>query len=353
MWLQSGSTFRTRDPGNDLAKLPAFIYTITPTMAGPILEKQQDAFEFPYKLYGASDFPERVAHHYSITKGNLGILMTGIKGTGKTVEAELICNKLGLPIVLVTENFPGLVPFLNSIPEDVVIFIDEYEKIFERSSALLSLMDGALRTRNRRIFLLTTNETWINDAMLNRPSRLFYSKRFGNLEEATILEIVADMLPDQTMRRPALTFIAGLEIITVDIVKAVCAEMIRFSELPEQFKAIINVRQRARASMALYHLVNKKRILISTDVAFDPVWPFDQYYLPHKADVEDDEDRIGHRISIKLDATGTETRHDYENYGNLVSMDIKASTFTTTEGTFVVAQSEIHPALQAWMSVAV
>lgn len=277
MWLQNGNTFATRDPGNDLPKLPPFVYTIQVTMMGMFLEKQQDAFEFPYKLYGASDFPARVAHNYTETNGNLGVLMTGLKGTGKTVEAELICNHLKLPVILVDRNFDGLVPFLNRIPEDVVIFIDEYEKIFERSNALLSLMDGALRTKHRRIFILTTNETYISDAM---------------------------------------------------------------------FKALMNIRQRRQAMLSVYHTVGDKRHLISHNATIDPPWPFSADYLP-KPDEDDIDDRKGYQVNIM---EGNDDNGRWKEYGNLLTVDAVGGKFTTTQGEFIVVQSNMHPSLIRYMA---
>ena len=338
MWLQDGNAFRTRDPGNDIPKLPPFVYTITRTMMGTWLEKQQERFEFPYKIYGATDFPARVAHNYKHTTGNLGVMLTGLKGTGKTVEAELMCNVLGLPVILVNENFDGITQFLNRIPEDIVIFIDEYEKIFERSNALLSLMDGALRTQHRRVFLLTTNDMYVSPAIMNRPSRVFYMKKFGNLDEAMITEIVHDMLADTASRMEAIRFLATLQIITIDIVKAVCAEMLRFSEMPNAFKDLLNVEQTFTPRKTVHHIVGGREILLGTDCVVEPRDPFNPGYI---------EDEFGEE-NLNI-ADGPESR--YVDYGRIKAMNKTEGLITTEQGVFRISEHHTHASLRNYLTV--
>ena len=39
---------------------------------------------------------------------NFGLVLKGLKGTGKTVTAKQICNKLNLPVILVTTHFQNI-----------------------------------------------------------------------------------------------------------------------------------------------------------------------------------------------------------------------------------------------------
>ena len=343
MWLQDGNYFRPRDKGADRDNLPPAVFTVHSSMMGMYLEVQQDKFEFPYKLYGNSQFPERVAHTFKETKGNLGVMLTGLKGTGKTVEAEMICNLLNMPVILVQSTFEGtIVPFLNRIKDDIVVFVDEYEKIFEKSNDLLSLMDGALRTKYRRMFLFTSNEMYVSDAMLNRPSRLLYIKRFGNLDEAMIMEIVSDLLPDETMQRAAVKYLAGLEIITVDIVKTVCAEMLRFNELPDAFKAIMNVKERERAlHQTVYQLLGGKEVLLSASAFIDPI-AHTIFSMKFKGDpgynVDDDYESV---FSVR----DSSSHDNWQQFGQITGVDKEAKTITTDQGIFKIVDCKIHPSL--------
>jgi len=63
----------------------------------------------------------------------------------------------------------------------VIIFVDEYEKVFrsdgdyDGSTGILTLMDGALSSEYRRLFLFTTNTLSVNSNLLQRPGVWFKS----------------------------------------------------------------------------------------------------------------------------------------------------------------------------------
>ena len=101
----SGSTYTQVGSGYKVSEsLPVGIYSISLTMTGYHLDKYADKFVFPYKMYGLQeDFIDHVIKTYSNTEGNLGIMLTGTKGTGKTVTAKELANKLNLPVIIVKD----------------------------------------------------------------------------------------------------------------------------------------------------------------------------------------------------------------------------------------------------------
>ncbi len=106
MWARSGNIYQKYGSRDQIDVLERGIYTLK---YGPFnstfLERDADEFKFPYKLYGRDGFPERVIKAYRAGNSNLGVLLSGLKGTGKTVQAEQICNFSGLPVILVTQAF--------------------------------------------------------------------------------------------------------------------------------------------------------------------------------------------------------------------------------------------------------
>ena len=86
-------------------------------------------------------------------------------------------------------------------------------------------MDGVHNSQYRKIFLLTTNELEINNNLLGRPSRIRYVRSFGNLPEETTLELLNDILIDKSAVEPVLDLIRQMQIITVDLVKALAQEV--------------------------------------------------------------------------------------------------------------------------------
>jgi hypothetical protein len=231
IWIQDGNTFVK---GSATTKahpegLPKGIYEVKESMTGYYLNRLGDSFVFNYKLYGInSEFIDHFVKTYNNTTGNLGVLFNGIKGTGKTVTAEELCNRIGLPVIIVKscKEVNDMLKFLaTQINFDCIFFFDEYEKEFRESSSVLSFMDGVHNSQYRKIFLLTTNELEINNNLLGRPSRIRYVRSFGNLPEETTLELLNDILIDKDAIEPVLDLIRQMQIITVDLVKALAQEV--------------------------------------------------------------------------------------------------------------------------------
>lgn len=231
IWIQDGNTFVK---GSATTKahpegLPKGIYEVKESMTGYYLNRLGDSFVFNYKLYGINnEFIDHFVKTYNNTTGNLGVLFNGIKGTGKTVTAEELCNRIGLPVIIVKscKEVNDMLKFLaTQINFDCIFFFDEYEKEFRESSSVLSFMDGVHNSQHRKVFLLTTNELDINTNLLGRPSRIRYVRSFGNLPEETTLELLNDILIDKDAIEPVLDLIRQMQIITVDLVKALAQEV--------------------------------------------------------------------------------------------------------------------------------
>lgn len=244
-WLIIENTYWQSTKGNYTKNLGRGLYNVSfHDRKGMYLEKTDEKFEFQHKIYGVEhELIDRVVKTYDHTNRNLGVLLNGVKGTGKTVTSKLIANRIDVPVLIINDLLPGIVDFLNSIKQDVIIFIDEYEKIFKERHELLTIMDGVLTTEHRKLFILTTNETYINDNLLQRPGRIRYFKTFGNLKPAVVEEIVDDFLVHTSFKKDVIKFISSLQLITIDIVKSIIEEVNIHEESPEVFKDIFNCKK--------------------------------------------------------------------------------------------------------------
>lgn len=248
-WIQSGNVFYPGEISSQIPKLPIGLYQLNQNpMTGQFsLSKIGDKFTFSHKIYGLqTDFVTRTRTTYDNTTDNLGILLNGIKGTGKSVTVKMICNEMNLPVILVDQAYKGFDKFIADIQQEIVVFIDEYEKIFKDSSEVLTIMDGIFTTAHRRVFLLTTNNLYINENMLQRPGRLRYVKAFGDLEPEVTEEIIDDLLENKEFRSACIQTISTLEIVTIDLVKAILNEVNIHDESPEKFINYFNVNNRKR-----------------------------------------------------------------------------------------------------------
>lgn len=250
IWLQDGNTFSqgSATTVSHPEGLPKGIYEVKLSMAGFYLSKIAESFTFDYKLYGLNEkFINYVLKTYENTTGNLGVLLDGIKGTGKTVTAKELCNYLQLPVILVqsmgNDTNDKLIKYLSTaIDFDCIFFFDEYEKEFKDSSDVLSFMDGTYNSIYRKIFLLTTNELNVDPNLLGRPSRIRYKKSFGNLSEEVTREILNDILVDKTAIEKVIELTHSMNIITIDLIKAIATEInIHGAEALPDIKETFNI----------------------------------------------------------------------------------------------------------------
>lgn len=249
VWLRNGRKVRqvegTTKIENTLSKR-IYVLKIDSRTDELYLEEFEDEFHFNFKIYGMeSKLIDHIMKTFNNTNSNLGILFNGVKGTGKTITAKILANKMNLPVIIINEPYSGIPEFVAKIESDVILFFDEYEKTFDKNSSedkdILSIMDGIFNNQYRRIFFLTTNKEYINDNMLGRPSRIRYRKIFGNLQPEVIKEYLEDNLQKKEYTKDIMEFIDSLAISTIDILKAVVEEL-NIHDIPiSEWKSFFNV----------------------------------------------------------------------------------------------------------------
>lgn len=233
IWVQTGINFnRMQGPIISYNEIPVGVYKISMSKQGFYFEYVMSEFVFDYKIYGLQeDFINHVIKTYNEAQtGNLGILLNGTKGTGKTVAAKMIANRLHLPVIIVQNmgqemNLQMMNYLSTEINFDCVFFFDEYEKTFDKDTTILSFMDGVYNSESRKVFLLTTNTLSIDRNLIGRPSRILYLKKFGNLEIEAASEFLDDTLNNKEYKQEVLEFINLLSISTIDILKSVVKEI--------------------------------------------------------------------------------------------------------------------------------
>lgn len=249
IWLKNGKILKQADNSlNVIPELENKIYNMDfDSDHGTIfLEEFADKFHFDYKLYNVcSDDINYIVNTYENTTGNLGVLFSGLKGTGKTVSAKVLANKLGLPVILVNAPYPGIDAFIGKIQCECVLLFDEFEKNFNRDDykdeILLSVMDGVYSNDYRKVFILTTNTIQINSNFLSRPSRIRYVKKFGNLSPKIILEYLEDNLKYPEYTQDIIEFVDSLELSTIDILKVVVEDVNIHNIPPTKLKNLLNI----------------------------------------------------------------------------------------------------------------
>lgn len=217
------------DPNLFRKNLPAGFYT-TAISQGQIFLNQTEPLTIPSKIYGDStDRMNRIINSFKATDKNLGVLLYGESGSGKSLLAKQICVELAKehPVIIVLpEHIDIIDKYIESIDDRCVFFIDEFEKMFEKpsqQSGLLSVVDGTSSKKN--LFLFTANDkAMVNKFFFNRPSRIRYAYEYGTLPDSIVLEVLQDMLDNKERVQEIASMISFLKEPSFDVVCSIAQE---------------------------------------------------------------------------------------------------------------------------------
>jgi hypothetical protein len=209
------------------------------------LERMHD-FTIPEKIYGDCDYlTDRYLKTFKKYDKNLGISLSGVKGTGKSLTAKMLAMKSDLPVIIINEPFTGSMfnSFIESINQECIVFIDEFEKVYSKSddqSAMLTLLDGAFMSK--KLFLFTSNETSrFSNYLMNRPGRIHYFKEYKRIDDKTLTQIIDDTLVDKTKEEELRTIINFIDDANIDMVFSLIREMNDFNEGAKEAVEHLNI----------------------------------------------------------------------------------------------------------------
>lgn len=188
-------------------ELPTGTYTVNfHPMHGFYITSRSDLTINEGKIYGAIPTKvKKVLHSYKLMQRNLGVLLSGKKGIGKSLFVRVLADegyKENLPVIIVDSYAPGIANFLSGIEQDVIIVFDEFEKTFASTDdctpqdEMLSLFDGL--DGGHKLFIVTCNELYnLSDYMQNRPGRFHYHIELGAPSPDEVREYLTDKLEPQ------------------------------------------------------------------------------------------------------------------------------------------------------------
>ena len=236
-------------------KLPAQAYLVGfNNQTGFYLETFND-IEVNEKIYGVhTEKVEKVFKSFQAFERNMGVILSGAKGIGKSLFAKLLSIKAvenGFPLIIVNTPYPGIANFLTSITQEVIVMFDEFDKTFKSShdgdfdpqADMLSLFDGM--SMGKKCFIVTCNELrGLNDFLVNRPGRFHYHFRFNYPQGDEIREYLADKLqPEYYTEIESVVNFATKVDLNYDCLRAIAFELnlgIGFSEAIKDLN-IVNI----------------------------------------------------------------------------------------------------------------
>lgn len=194
--------------------------------------EETDPPTMPSGLYtqGIDKFINKVLRTFnSVNKNTTGVLLSGLKGSGKTLTAKMLALKSDIPIIIVDEQFPAgrLTSFFAKVKQEVCILFDEVDKNQRSwdSKMLLTFLDG-LEDNCKKLVVFTCNDVdFANANLIDRCSRIRYYKIFEGLSDEEINNIVDDLLRDKSKKETLISRINGIATKSYDNIIAAITEV--------------------------------------------------------------------------------------------------------------------------------
>lgn len=195
---------------------------------------------------------QKVIDAYTNSVRNLGIILSGPKGVGKSVFARLLSEegkKRGLPTIIVDIGLTGVASFISSIEQECIVLFDEFEKMFKddegQQDRLLSLFDGI--DSGKKLFIITCNKTYeLSEYLLNRPGRFHYHFMLGSPSQEDAKEYLEDNLVESA--KGSIDSLLQYHLtnhFTYDVLRAIIQELNRGYTLKETLQDL-NVEKNTR-----------------------------------------------------------------------------------------------------------
>lgn len=306
--IQSGDSFSFAPSADSmLPQLPKGIYKIVQTPDGYVFARQEP-FKHISSVYGDhGTVAKRIFRSFQEREHNTGVLLAGTKGSGKSYLGRLLSQEAAeeqIPTIIITEALHGetLRTMLSRLEQQVVVLIDEFEKIYDdprNQLTFLSLLDGLSTTKH--LFILTVNDVAkVDTHMKNRPGRLYYLLEFHGLEEDFIREYCEAKLHNQEHSDEVVELTSLFEEFNFDMLSSLVEEMNRFQESPREAIRYLNIASNGDLG-ARYHLriLDKEGKLLNAPALWkgNPLRP-EENEIYYWASTGDDEDET--QVEVKL-----------------------------------------------------
>jgi hypothetical protein len=266
---RNGTITKIRQPFDHVGQLENRNYLLCfDPNAGEFYLEDYHEFSLPTKIYGdnVDSLTERCLTTFNRLNRNTGLLLSGLKGTGKSVQLKHLAVNSGMPVIIINSAFSGtmLLQFFEKLPNSCVILFDEFEKVYQREEeqyTILPLLDGMSTVPH--IYVFTINGT-VNEFMLGRPGRIRYVKKYSRLEDSVVSAIVKDMLNDQTKAPQIESFVGMMPQLNMDLLTSIITEVNIYPELDfGDLVSVFNIEDPLAAKYCIFHsfpvlVTNKK-----------------------------------------------------------------------------------------------
>ena len=210
-------SFKFNTDGLDYDLQPGIVYTVSyDGYENKFILSEAPSLKLPDEMYfSESDnkFISKILNRFERSKNEVtGVMLSGLKGSGKTVMCKKVALDSNLPIILIDKSIhPKALCRLFNLLEDIDIcaIIDEIDKLGADydDSYLLKILDG-INSSGRKLMLFTcNNDNMVSEFLIDRCSRIRYWKEFDEMSKDLIKYILEDRLEDKSEVKSVLDFI--------------------------------------------------------------------------------------------------------------------------------------------------
>lgn len=164
-------------------------------------------------------------------------MLSGVKGTGKTVMAKVIAKNSNLPVIVVDEDFPTsqINDFFRKFTTPVAVIFDEVDKHWDTED-LLGWLDGVQTNAKKLVLFTCNNEDRVNEYLKDRCSRVRYTRHFEANDNARFLkEILKDKGIAEDEIESTYTFIVNnFNLLSIDNILSFIDEKLMFPGLSNE-----------------------------------------------------------------------------------------------------------------------
>ena len=266
--IKTGGSFNVHDDNLVvLDQLPVGTYEVNFDPRAGYSLVSCECKEVNEKVYGVhTEKVEKILSSFEKFSRNLGVILSGDKGIGKSLTAKLITQRgmeLGIPVIIINSYTPGIAGYLASIKQEVIVLFDEFDKTFnsgrsndmgDPQTEMLTLFDGL--TSGKKLFVVTCNDLHnLNDFLVNRPGRFHYHLRFDYPSATEIEQYLKDCIPEEMYGEiEAVVAFSRKVALNYDCLRAIAFELsqgISFDEAITDLN-IININRETYVAIAVF-----------------------------------------------------------------------------------------------------
>ena len=255
----------------EVEKLPVGTYNITVHPSFGYCVQRTTDFTLPAKIYGDNPHLVKTMKHRFLEERTGKVttaVLSGLKGSGKTLAAKQIANECReehcISTFLVSHAFAGqsfntyLTELQAAQGAPIILLVDEFEKIYtdqDNINGLLTLLDG---TATLHMCVLLTMNTSLDERRFeffkNRPGRAYFNKHFETCPEKVIREYCQDNLQYSDKIEEVVSFSYRFNAFTLDLLSTLVKE-INLTEAKvalDEICTYINIKPDVSASAGAY-----------------------------------------------------------------------------------------------------